>query len=117
MTPFETELLKTLWPYLWTSILGAGAWFLRTQNARLESIAKALREFGIELSRVEKQMLDDRSEARHRIDRLIGESDARIGRIEAVCETQHGSVLGRRSGDARVINWAHDSDVNGNSGK
>ena len=112
MTPFETELLKTLWPYLWTGILGAGAWFLRTQNARLESIAKALHEFGVELARVEKQMLDDRAESRHRIDRLIGESDARIGRIEAVCETQHG-VPSRRSGDSRTIHWAHDSDING----
>lgn len=117
MTPFEIELLKTIWPYVWTGILGAGAWFLRTQNTRLESIDKTLHEFGIELSRVEKQMLDDRSDARHRIDRLIGESDARIGRIEAVCETQHGSVLSRRSGDVRPINWAHDSDVIGNGGK
>lgn len=113
MTPLEVELLKTLWPYVWTGILGASAWFLKTQNARLESIAKALHEFGIELGRVEKQMLDDRAEARHRIDRLIGESDARIGRIEAVCETQHGAAPGRRAGDYRPINWAHDSDVSG----
>ena len=113
MTPIEVELLKTLWPYVWTGILGASTWFLKTQNARLKSIAKSLHEFSIELARVEKQMLDDRAEARHRIDRLIGESDARIGRVEAVCETQHGAAPGRRSGDYRHINWAHDSDVLG----
>lgn len=117
MTPFEVELLKSLWPYIWTGILGAGAWFLRTQNARLEAISKSLHEFGIELARVEKQMLDDRADARHRLDRLIGESEARLARIEAVCDTQHGTGFGRRSGDPRPIHWAHDSDVTGNSGK
>lgn len=117
MTPFEIELLRTVWPYLWTGILGAGAWFLRAQNARLESISKALYEFGVELARVERQMLEDRAEHRHRIDRLIGEADSRIGRIEAVCETQHGQVLNRRSGDARAINWAHDSNIDGTAGK
>lgn len=109
MTPFETDLLKTVWPYIWTGIMGAGAWFLRSQSERLESISKSLHEFGVELARVEKQMIDDRSEARHRIDRLIGESDARIGRIEAVCQARHN----RRSGDPHEINWAHDSDIKG----
>jgi isopentenyldiphosphate isomerase len=117
MTPFEIELLKAVWPAIWTAIMASGAWFLRTQNNRLDSIAKALHEFGIELARIEKQMLEDRSENRHRVDRLIGESDARIGRIEAVCETHHGAAPGRRSGDYRPINWAHDSDVSGDAGK
>lgn len=115
MTPLEVELLKTIWPYLWTGILGAAAWFLKAQNARLESIAKDLHTFGVDLTRVEKQMLDDRAENRHRIDRLIGESDARIGRIEAVCATQHGGSMSRRSGDSRPIHWAHDSDISGGS--
>lgn len=117
MTPFELELLRTVWPYVWTAILGAGTWFLRAQNARLEAISKTLGEFGAELARVEKQMLADRAEHQHRIDRVIGDADARISRIEAVCETQHGQALNRRSGDIRPINWAHDSDVAGNIGK
>lgn len=117
MTPFEIELLKAVWPAIWTAIMASGAWFLRTQNNRLDSIAKALHEFGIELARIEKQMLEDRAENRHRVDRLIGESDARIGRIEAVWETQYGATPGRRSGDYRPINWAHDSDVSGDAVK
>ena len=117
MTPFENELLKTLWPYIWTGILGSGAWFLRSQSERLSSIAKALHEFGVELARVEKQMAEDRADNRHRLDRLIGDSDARIGRIEAVCETQHGVSPNRRATDLRPINWAHDSDIRGNGGQ
>lgn len=111
MTPFELDLLRTVWPYLWTGILSAGAWFLRSQSARLDKICEAMNAFNDDVSRIEKAMSEDRSETRHRLDRLIGDADARIGRIEAVCELQHS--LARRSTDQRPVNWAHDSNING----
>ena len=117
MTQFEIDLLKTLWPYIWTGILGAGAWFLRSQSSRLDKICEAMNAFNDDVERIEKAMAEDRSETRHRLDRLIGDSDARIGRIEAVCETQHGVSPNRRATDLRPINWAHDSDIRGNGGQ
>lgn len=114
MTPFELDLLRTVWPYLWTGILGAGTWFLKAQNARLDAISKALSDFSAELARVEKQLMETRADHQHRIDKLIGDADARISRIEAVCETQHDQVLRRRSTDARPVHWAQTSDINGN---
>lgn len=117
MTPFELDLLRTVWPYVWTGLLGAGTWFLRMQNARLEAISKTLSEFGAELTRVERQMLETRADHQHRIDKIIGDADARISRIEAVCETQHGQLSSRRASDTRSIHWARDSDINGNIAK
>lgn len=113
MTQFEIDLLKTVWPYIWTGILGAGAWFLRSQSARLDKICEAMNAFNDDVQRIEKSMSEDRSETRHRLDRLIGDADARIGKIEAVCELQHGISLARRSTDQRPVNWAHDSNING----
>ncbi len=115
MTPLEVELLKTIWPYVWTGILGAAAWLMKSQNARLASIDDALHSFGGELSRVEKQMLEDRSVARQRIDRLIGEIDARVVRLEAVSEMQHESSVGRRRANDKPLSWEHESDVLGKS--
>ncbi|MBL8254669.1 MAG: hypothetical protein JNJ76_13830 [Candidatus Competibacter sp.] len=112
MTPFEIDLLRTVWPYLWTLIIGSGTWFLRAQNRRLESIATTLAEFGAELRRVEKQMLEEKANLQHRLDRVIGDADARFSGIEATCEAQHGQLF-RRASDSRPVNWAHDSDVRG----
>jgi hypothetical protein len=113
MSPLEKELVETAFPYLWTGMLAVAGWFIRCQAKRLESICESLRQFARDISRIEKEMADDRAENRHRVDRLIGESDARIGRIEAVCETQHGINLSRRATDSRPIHWAHDSDIAG----
>lgn len=112
MTPFETDLLRTIWPYLWTGILLACGGFLRAQNARLESIAKTLAEFGADLRETEKQILKDRAEQQHRLDRVIGDTDVRLSRIEATCDAQHAQPA-RRASDSRPVNWAHDSDVRG----
>lgn len=117
MTPLEVELLKTIWPYVWTGILGAAAWLMKSQNARLESIDGALHSFGIELSRVEKQMLEDRSIARQRIDRLIGELDSRVVRLESIAEMQHEASGGRRHTVTKPISWEHESDILGKSMK
>jgi hypothetical protein len=117
MTPLEKELLETAWPYVWTGMLAVAGWFLRSQAKRLETICDSLREFSKDVARIEKEMAEDRAGNRHRIDRLIGESDARIGRIEAVCETQHGIALNRRSTDTRPISWAHESDISGDKNR
>ncbi len=125
MTPMELELLKTAWPWIWSgrlvlcSTLLAGAWmYLKSLNSKLEGICKALSGFSNDVTRIEKEMIENRSETRHRLDRLIGESDARISRIEAVCATQHGINMGsmnRRSTDTHTVNWAQDSDIRGNA--
>jgi hypothetical protein len=114
MTPFEIELLKTAWPYLWTGMLGVAGWFIRNQANRLGAISASLNTFAEDVDRIEKEMLVDRAENRHRLDRLIAASDVRLSRIETGCEAQHGIVtLGRRSTDAIKQNWAHDSDISG----
>lgn len=114
MTTFELELLKTAWPYIWTGMLGIAGWFIRSQATRLDKICESLGKFSQDVSRIEKEMASDRAENRHRIDRLIGDSDTRITRIEAVCETQHGITVNRRSTDSQPIHWAQTSDVSGN---
>lgn len=117
MTPFELELLKALWPWLWTGMLAVGGLYARTLiqhvYGQLHDLAATLHKFGADLKQAEQEIRETREETRHRLDRLIGESDTRISRIEAVCETQHGVLHNRRAGDARPINWAQDSDVAG----
>lgn len=114
MTPFESELLKSAWPYLWTAILAAVSWFLKTQNQRLEAMQIDLHKLCEARERLERQLIEDRADTRHRIDRLIGDCDARITRIEAICEASTCKDRpSRRAGDLKPINWAHDSDVFG----
>ena len=83
MTQFELDLLRTVWPYIWTGILGAGAWFLRSQKHAPGQNMRAMNAFNDDVSRIEKAMVEDRAETRHRLDRLIGDADARIGKIES----------------------------------
>lgn len=115
MTPLERELLETAWPYVWTGMLGVAGIFIRAQAKRLDAICAALKAFQGDVVRIEKAMAEDRAANRHRIDVLIGSSDARISRIEAVCDAQHGTGRNRRSTDTNNIHWAQASDVQGNS--
>lgn len=120
MTPFELDLLTTVWPWLWTVMVGLVGFlvtlyvrtFILHLDTRLSNLSETLQKFGDDLKKAEQQITSSREETRHRLDRLIGDSDARIGRIEAVCETQHGIAMNRRASD-RQINWAHESDVSG----
>ncbi len=114
MTPFEIELLKTAWPWVWAALLGGSGFYLKSLSKQLSAIVESLNRFKEDVVRIEKEMAADRLENRHRIDRLIGDSDTRISRIEAVCETKHGINPNRRSSDPRPIHWAHDSDIAGN---
>ena len=61
MTPFEIDLLKTAWPYIWTGILSAGAWFLRSQSARLDKICVAMNAFNADVSRIEADLQAQRA--------------------------------------------------------
>ena len=117
MSPFETQILVTAWPWIWSGILGAGAWWLREQNARLSSICRALDEFREDIDRIEKEMADDRLTNRHHLDRLLGATLARFTGIEAVCQAQHGVTFARRSTDRGLDDsWAQDSDILSGSG-
>ena len=113
MTPMEMELLKTAWPWIWSAMLAGAGLYLRSLNGQLTKICDSLRDFSKDVARIEKEMAEDRASTRHRLDRLVGEADTRITRIEAVCEAQHGISMNRRAGDAKTINWAHDSDISG----
>jgi hypothetical protein len=115
MTPFEKELLETAWPYVWTGMLAVAGIFLRSQSKRLDSICASLKQFQDDVVRIEKAMAEDRSANRHRIDVLIGSSDSRISRIEAVCDAQHGTGRNRRATDSHNIHWAQASDVQGSN--
>jgi len=119
MTPLERELLETAWPYIWTGMLTGITLFIKSkakeQATRLDSICSSLKAFQDDIVRIEKAMASDRAENRHRIDVLIGASDARISRIEAVCDSQHGTGQNRRATDKASIHWAQASDVQGSS--
>jgi uncharacterized membrane protein YdbT with pleckstrin-like domain len=121
MTPLERELVTSAWPYVW-AIIGAGAvalfavakWYVNGHTAKLDSIITTMQKFQQDLMRIEKEMLQDRADHQHRIDRVVGDSNARFTRVEAAYETQSGIVpLGRRSTDSRLVNWAYESDVRG----
>ena len=115
MTQLESELLRSFWPYLWTAIMASVSWFLKTQNQRMEAMKIDLHKLCEARESLEKQMIEDRAATRHRIDRLIGDCDARITRIEAICDssTCKSGNPPRRSGDTKPVHWAHDSDVFG----
>ena len=111
MSPLETQILITAWPWIWSGILGAGAWWIRQQNARLSSICAALDQFRIDIDRIEKEMAQDRMVSAHKLDRLIGATNARLVGIETVCQAQHGITLRRRQSDHLDEAWAQDSDI------
>jgi hypothetical protein len=119
LTPLELELLESAWPYIWTGMLAGITMFIKSkakeQNARLDSICDSLKLFQKDVVRIETAMAADRADNRHRIDVLIGSSDARISRIEAICDTQHGTSMNRRSTDVHPIHWAQASDVQGSN--
>lgn len=111
MTPLETELLQLFLPAIWSGLLGAAAWWQRSQSNRLDSICKTLGDFRDDIGRIEREMANDRMAARHHLDRLIGATNARFASIESGCAIHHGR-MSRRSTDAPdPDNWAHDSDL------
>lgn len=124
MSPFEQQLLLTAWPWVWGAFLSAGSaalglatWYLKAINGKLSSVNSSVKELQEHITTVEQQITADLTEykarTQHRLDRIIGAIDSRVGRIETVCEMQHGAVLRRRSTDIADNNWAQNSDISG----
>lgn len=116
MTPFEVDLLKASWPFLSMAMTGVAVWYLKSVNKNLASLSNSISDLKDHIAQVEKDITADLSDfkakSQHRFDRLLGEAESRIGKIETVCELQHGLQLRRRRSD-RQVNWAQDSDVAG----
>ena len=119
MTPFEAELLQSTWPILSSALGGVAValgglavWYLETLSKSQSDISASLASMKDRMSNVEVQIKTDlaefKREIQHRIDRVIGSADSRMGKIETICSMQHGMPLRRRSED-----WAQESDVSG----
>jgi len=119
MTPFEAELLQSTWPILSSALGGVAValgglavWYLKTLSKSQSDISASLASMKDRMSNVEVQIKTDLAEfkqqVQHRIDRVIGHTDARMGNMETKCSMQHGMPLRRRSED-----WAQESDVSG----
>ncbi len=119
MTQFESELLQTAWPILSSALGGVAValgglavWYLKTLSKSQSDISASLASMKDRMSNVEVQIKTDlaefKREIQHRIDRVIGSADTRMGKIETICSMQHGMPLRRRSED-----WAQESDVSG----
>ena len=117
MTPFEKELLETAWPYIWTGMITGITLFIKSkakeQATRLASICSSLKAFQEDVVRIEKAMATDRADKQHRLDVLIGESNARLSALEAGCDLLHGSGRNRRASDKHDVHWAQASDIKG----
>ncbi len=118
MTPFESEMLQTAWPVLSSVLGGAAVWYLKTLSKSLSDLAQALDALKQHIAKVENEIKTDLSEFKrenqHRLDRIIGNSNARMGKIETVCSMQHGVTFRRRAGDLDP-DWSQDSDVSGDN--
>lgn len=108
MTPLETDLLQIAWPTIWSGLLGVAVWWQRLLMAQLNSIRAALDEFREDVEQIKRDIAQDRADDRHRIDKLIGASNARFTAIESCCSIYHG-VKNRRSTDQE--SWAQTSDL------
>jgi len=119
MTPFEAELLQSTWPILSSALGGVAValgglavWYLKTLSKSQSDISASLASMKDRMSNVEVQIKTDLAEfkqqVQHRIDRVIGSADTRMGNMETRCSMQHGMPLRRRAED-----WAQESDVSG----
>lgn len=114
MTPLEMELLKTAWPWIWSAMLAGAGLYLRSLNGQLSKICESLREFSRDVARIEKEMMETKGATQHKLDTIIGATNARLSTIETICQAQHGVQFKRRADDHKN-EWAQTSDVAGNS--
>lgn len=116
MTPFEMDLLKASWPFLSMIMTGIAVWYLKSVSKALSTLSLSIGDLKDRIAKVEKDITSDltdfKAKSQHRFDRLLGESESRLGKIETVCELQHGIMLKRRSSD-HSGDWAQESDVSG----
>lgn len=108
MTPLQIELLQIAWPPIWTCLLAAAGWWQRQQMARLNAISETLDQFRVDVEQIKREIATDRSDDRHRLDKLIGATNARFTAIESCCSIYHGAK-NRRATDPE--NWAQTSDL------
>jgi hypothetical protein len=108
MSPLATELIQLFWPAIWSGLLGAAALWQRAQMAKLDSICRTLEGFKVEVQIIKGEIASDREKERHRIDTLIGATNARFAAIESGCAIYHGTKH-RRVTDPE--DWAQTSDV------
>jgi hypothetical protein len=108
MSPLATELIQLFWPAIWSGLLGAAALWQRAQMARLDSICRTLEDFKVDVQIIKGEIASDREKERHRIDTLIGATNARFAAIESGCAIYHGTKH-RRVTDPE--DWAQTSDV------
>ena len=108
MTSLQLELLQLAWPTVWTCLLAGAGWWQRQQMAQIAAIKATLDKFRADDDEFKKEIAQDRADARHRLDKLIGATNARFTAIESCCAIYHG-VKTRRSTDPE--NWAQTSDL------
>ena len=100
MSSAARELLTDIWPFVWTTLAGIVAWYIRDTNAKISRLYGAV------------------SEAERRIDALINKTGIRLSVIETRCSYEHGGKNDRPTIiDRRVANqpepdthWAESSD-------
>lgn len=116
MTQFESELLQTAWPIMSSVLSGFAVWYLKTLSKTLESLNSSVSALRENLANVEAEVKNDLAEfklnSQHRIDQLVGGTNARLGKIETVCSMQHGITMRRRASDPPE-NWSEQSDIPG----
>ena len=108
MTSLQIELLQLAWPTVWTCLLAGAGWWQRQQMAQIAAIKATLDQFRVDVEQIKREIAQDRADDRHRIDKLIGASNARFTAIESCCSIYHG-VKNRRSTDQE--SWAQTSDL------
>lgn len=119
MTPFESELLQTAWPLLSSALGGIAVALGGVALSYLKTLSKSQSDISASISSMKERMTDVevqiktdlaefKQQVQHRIDRVIGHTDTRMGNMETKCSMQHGMPLRRRSED-----WAQESDVSG----
>ncbi len=119
MTPFEAELLQSTWPLLSSALGGVAVAlggvalsYLKTLSKSQSDISASIASMKERMTDVEVQIKTDladfKQQVQHRIDRVIGSADTRMGNMETRCSMQHGMPLRRRAED-----WAQESDVSG----
>ena len=120
LTPLQLELMALGVTYVLPALLAAlgtliAAWWT-SQTRRLDALARATASLGADVDSVKTSISEIKAETTHRFDRLVGDVNVRLTRVESVCQMQHGINFVRPlqplNGD-----WGHNSDVRGDSVK
>ena len=108
MTSLQLELLQLAWPTVWTCLLAGAGWWQRQQMAQIAAIKATLDQFRVDVEQIKREIAQDRADDRHRLDKLIGASNARFTALESSCAIYHG---GKNRRSTYQENWAQESDL------